>query len=80
MATTVEQLREALPESLRDHVPNSELQTILGGSRFDVTSVNGCTPEEIQTARSRLNELGIIAMPCTECGSDRLISVAFLKR
>lgn len=80
MAITVEQFREALPGSLREHVTDDQLDMILNNCCIVVDAVNGCTLPEMQSAVPALRGLGIIAIPGTQGDSGNLISVTFLKR
>lgn len=80
MVTTIEQLREALPGSLRTHVASSQLALVLVAGFLDIDPVNGCTLRDIQAASEGLKNLGIVAVPCYEAGSERLLSVSLLKR
>jgi len=78
MFVTVEQFRGALPEPWRDRVTNSQINMVLTGSCLCVTSINELV--DVRGTVSAFQALGIIAMPCFERGSDRLLSVTFLKK
>lgn len=80
MSLTIKTFRAALPKSLRDHVTESQIEAVLGDSCIDVSSVNGCTLQKIQDAIPGLRALGVITIPCTENGSNRLLRITFLKK
>jgi hypothetical protein len=80
MSLSAKTFRAALPESLRDHVTESQVEALIGYSFVEVFSVNGCTLAEIQSAVSALRTLGIITHPWFEKDSSRLLKIVFLRK
>ena len=76
---TEEAFRGALPASLCHHITSSQIEMMMCAGWFRADSINGCTLEEVMSAKPLLRDIGVAAIPCYRSGSLHLVAVDFVK-